>query len=142
MSHDLIILKSTDINAESARVWDVLINPEKIKQYFNGAETKTDWQVGSEIIFKHIYEKQEFNNKGIILSYDPYRLLSYTYWSAFSNTEDKPENYTTITFTFTKISTGTKLAFTQTNFINKEWYQALAAGWDIVLAKIKEIAEG
>ena len=35
----------------------------------------------------------------------------------------------------------TKLTFTQTNFKNKEWYEALETGWDMVLVKMKEIAE-
>jgi uncharacterized protein YndB with AHSA1/START domain len=141
MSLDLAILKYIDIDSSTLKVWDALINPEKIRQYFTGAEIVTDWQIGSEIIFIHNYEEKEFKNKGVILHIDPNHLLSYTYWTAFSNTEDKPENYTTITFALAEINNKIKLTLTQTNFKNEEWYQGLEIGWDTVLAKIKEIGE-
>jgi uncharacterized protein YndB with AHSA1/START domain len=141
MSPDLIIAKSIEINSSPLRVWEVLINPEMIREYFTGAETITTWDTGSEIVFIHIYEEKEFKNKGIILSFDPGHLLSYTYWTAFSNTEDIPENYSIITYTLTGIKDKTKLSLEQKNFKNIEWYKGLETGWDSVLAKIKEIAE-
>jgi hypothetical protein len=100
------------------------------------------WQVGSEITFTHIYEGKEFINKGVILNFDPNKLLRYTYWTAFSNTEDKPENYTTITYDLTEMSDKTQLRLTQTNFKSAEWYKALEIGWNQVLEKMKELAEG
>lgn len=141
MKPDPIISKSIEINASPSAVWDTLINPEKIKEYFTGVETITDWQVGSEIVFIHQYEQQEFRNKGIIFKFEKNHLLQYTYWTAFSKTEDKPENYTSITYTIALIDGKTELHFTQTNFKNKEWYEALQVGWDTVLTKIKEISE-
>ncbi len=132
MTPDLIISKSIDIYSKPSQVWDVLINPEKIKQYFTGAETLTDWQTGSEIVFIHKYEGQEFKNKGVILNCDTNQLLRYTYWTVFSICEDKPENYTTITYNLTENNDTTKLTLTQTNFKNKEWYRGLETGWDIV----------
>ena len=81
MSPNLIISKSIDINSDPSAVWDVLINPEKITQYFIGAETLTDWQIGSGIVFIHNYEGQELINKGVILDFDTDHLLRYTYWT-------------------------------------------------------------
>ena len=141
MNPDLTISKSVDINSDPSRVWDTLINPEKIKQYFTGAETVTDWQIGNQIAFIHNYKGQEFINKGVILDFAHNRLLQYTYWTAFSNTEDKPENYTTITYALAEMNHQTKLTLTQSNFKNEEWYQALEIGWNTVLTKIKEISE-
>lgn len=141
MKPDMKISKSIYINSNTSLVWDALINPEKIKEYFTGAETITDWQVGSQIVFTHKYEGQVFKNKGVILDFDTNRLLRYTYWTAFSNSVDAPENYTTITFILTEMNHATNLMLTQTNFKNQEWYRALEIGWDTVLSKIKEIAE-
>ena len=142
MSLDLVISKSIDIHATPSRVWDVLIDPKMITKYYSGAVTETDWKIGSEIIFTHIYEGKEFRNKGVILNFDPNHLLRYTYWTAFSNTEDKPENYTTITYTLTEINGKTKLGLIQTNFKDIDWYKGLEAGWNVVLEKIKELATG
>jgi uncharacterized protein YndB with AHSA1/START domain len=141
MSQDLIISKSIDINTSPDKIWEVLINPEMIAQYFPGAKTITSWKIGSEIIFLHTYEGQEFKNKGIILDFNPMHSLSYTYWTAFSKTEDKPENYTTIIFTITESNGITNLALKQSNFKNVEWYQGLEIGWHTVLSKIKELSE-
>ena len=141
MPIDLIISKSIDINSTPQAVWDVLINPEMIARYFSGAETVTNWKIGSEIIFAHNYEGKEFKNKGTILEFEPNHLLKYTYWTIFSKTEDKSENYTTITYILTDTDGKTKLSLTQTNFKNIEWFQGLEMGWDLVLAKIKELAE-
>ena len=141
MSLDLTILKSININSVPVQVWEVLTNPEMIKEYFTGAKTVTNWEIGSEIIFIHVYEGKEFINKGIILDFKPAHLLSYTYWTAFSNTEDKPENYTTIIYTLTEVNGITKLTLKQTNFKSTEWYEGLETGWNTVLSKIKEISE-
>lgn len=55
MSINLMIEKSVNIYSSPQNVWDTLINPEKIKQYFNGAETVTNWQIGGDIIFIYNY---------------------------------------------------------------------------------------
>ena len=137
----LSILKSIDINASPLKVWEVLTNPEMIRQYFTGAETITNWEIGTEIVFIHWYDEKEFRNKGVILQFLPNQVLSYTYWTAFSNTDDKPENYTTITYTLEEANGKTKLSLLQANFKNRTWYEGLQTGWDMVLDKIRAIAE-
>ena len=141
MSTELVISKSIYIFSTPSRVWEVLTNPEMITQYFTGAKTETTWEIGSEITFTHVYEGIEFKNKGVILNFEPNHLLRYTYWTDFSNSEDKPENYTRITYDVTEVDDKTKLSLTQTNFKNTEWYQALEIGWDQVLEKMRELAE-
>lgn len=142
MNPVLKISKSININSVPSLVWDALINPAKIKQYFTGAETITDWKVGSQIIFTHSYDGKVFINKGVILDFDSNRLLRYTYWTPFSNTEDKPENYTIITYFLTDRNDSTNLMLTQTNLKNEEWYLNLEIGWNTVLSKIKDLVEG
>ncbi len=137
----LSILKSIDINASPLKVWEVLTNPAMIRQYFTGAETITNWKVGTEIVFIHWYEEKELRNKGVILQFLPNQVLSYTYWTAFSGTADKPENYTTITYTLEEGNGKTTLSLLQTNFKNGPWYEGLQTGWDMVVNKIKAIAE-
>jgi uncharacterized protein YndB with AHSA1/START domain len=141
MGEELVINKSIEIHALSSRVWEVLTDPALIKQFFTGAETITNWKIDSEIFFIHLYEGKEFVNKGIILRFVPNQVLSYTYWTAFSDSEDKPENYTTISYTLQEMNGKTSLSLLQTNFRNSAWYEALKTGWDTVLLKIKDIAE-
>ena len=41
----------TIIKAPVNKVWDALINPEMVKQYFFGSDQQTDWEIGSNIIW-------------------------------------------------------------------------------------------
>lgn len=56
MNKELTVKTSIEINADKAKVWDALTNPEKIKVYLFGTETLTDWKTGSEIIFQDEYQ--------------------------------------------------------------------------------------
>ncbi|HEY5584194.1 MAG TPA: SRPBCC domain-containing protein [Ruminiclostridium sp.] len=66
MRHDLIALKSIEINAEPSRVWDVLTDPKIISEYLYGTETITDWKVESEIIFQGEFKGQKYRDMGVI----------------------------------------------------------------------------
>ena len=56
MNETFIAKTSITINAPKSKVWDALTKPELIKQYLFGTEVTTDWQVGSPIIYKGIWE--------------------------------------------------------------------------------------
>ncbi|GAB3941348.1 SRPBCC domain-containing protein [Spirosoma harenae] len=142
MRHDLIVSQSIDINASPERVWAVMTMPELIKEYLFGTETVTDWKIGNEIIFQGEYQDQSYRDKGVILENVPNRLLSYSYWSGFSGTEDKPENYSTITYTITpKDDTQTEFTWTQQGYATEAGYNHSINGMEGLLKQIKEIAE-
>lgn len=42
-------------------------DPEKIKEYLFGTEVLTDWEMGSQIIFKGEYEGQQYEDKGNVI---------------------------------------------------------------------------
>jgi uncharacterized protein YndB with AHSA1/START domain len=142
MKHELIVSKSIDINAEPSKVWEALTNPSIIKEYLFGTETITDWNVGGDIIFQGEYEGHKYRDKGIVVENDLNRLLSYRYWSGFSGLEDKPENYSLVTYALVpkgdKITTFT---WTQKGFANEDGHKHSEAGMDAFLLTIKEIVE-
>ncbi len=142
MKHDLIVSKSIDIAAEPAKVWDALTNPEIIKEYLFGTETITDWKVGSDIIFQGEYEGQKYRDKGRVVENIPNKLLSYRYWTAFSGLEDKPENYSLVTYTLTPgDNKTTTFTWTQKGFANEEGHRHSESGMVAFLQSIKEIVE-
>ncbi|MEL6841786.1 MAG: SRPBCC domain-containing protein, partial [Bacteroidota bacterium] len=98
MRHDLQIELQIEISATPAQVWDVLVNPTKIKQYLYGTEVVSDWQEGVEIVFQGEYEGQAYRDHGVIQQFEPGKHFSYTYWTGFSGLEDKPENYALVSF--------------------------------------------
>ncbi|GAB4014043.1 SRPBCC family protein [Spirosoma migulaei] len=142
MRNDLIVSQSIDITASASRVWEVLTTPDLIKEYLFGTETVTDWKVGSEIIFQGEYEEQTYRDKGVILENVPNKLLSYSYWSGFSGAEDKPENYSTITYTLRPEGDHqTEFTWTQQGYTTEEGYNHSVNGMGAFLKQIKELAE-
>ncbi|MHB1685843.1 MAG: SRPBCC family protein [Ignavibacteriaceae bacterium] len=141
MNHDLTVSKSVDINAEPSKVWNALTNPEIIKEYLFGTETVTDWKVGSEIIFQGEYDGHKYKDKGVVRENILNELLSYSYWSGFSGLEDKPENYSLVTYGLTHNNNITKLTWTQKCYANEEGHKHSESGMDDFLKRIKEIVE-
>jgi uncharacterized protein YndB with AHSA1/START domain len=142
MRDDLIVSKSIDIKATPAKVWEALTNPAIIKEYLFGTETITDWKVESEIIFQGEYNGQKYRDKGKVVENLPGKILSYRYWTAFSGLEDKPENYSLVTYTIApKDDSITNFTWTQKGFANEEGHKHSESGMDAFLASIKQIIE-
>jgi uncharacterized protein YndB with AHSA1/START domain len=142
MRHDLIVSRSIDIAAASSKVWEVLTQSERIKEYLFGTNTTTDWKEGSDILFEGEYEGTEYQDKGTILTNVIEEKISYTYWSNFSGVEDKPENYSVVTYELSETDADrTKLTWTQKGYASEEGYKHSASSIEGLLLKIKEIAE-
>lgn len=142
MNRELQVSKSIEIDSTADKVWDVLTNPEKIKIYLFGTETITDWKVGSPIIFQGEYDGQTYKDKGVVLENSKNELLKYSYWSGFSRLEDKPENYSIITYSINP-SPENKVIFTwkQEGFASEEGRDHSENGLYAMLEQIKELIE-
>jgi uncharacterized protein YndB with AHSA1/START domain len=141
MNNSLEVNKSVEIKAEPNRVWSGLTDPEKVKQYFFGTNIRSDWEKGSPIIFSGEFVGQSFEDKGTILEVDYGRSLKYDYWSGFSGLEDKPENYSTVTYTLEDLNGVTKLRLNQQGFASKEARDHSESAWEMVLTGLKELLE-
>jgi len=141
MDKELTVTTSIEINAEKAKVWDALTNPEKIKVYLFGTETLTDWKTGSEIIFQGEYQGHQYKDKGTILDIRTDELLQYSYWSGFTGLEDKTENYSLVTYKLDTTNGKTLLTLTQTGFTNEQAQQHSQTAWTNVLQQIKQMTE-
>ncbi len=141
MTNKLIVKKSIEINADKSKVWDALVNPEKIKLYLFGTETISDWKVGSAIIFQGVWEGVTYKDKGTIIEFIPEQKLKYDYWSSFSKLEDVPENYQQITFDLMNQDGKTILSLTQENVPNQAAKEHSEANWEVVLNQLKQIVE-
>ena len=127
--------------ATAAKVWEGLTNPEWVKKYFFGTNLRSDWKVGSPITFSGEWEGKTYEDKGTILEIDPPKLLKYSYWSSFSGTEDKPENYNNITYTLTEKDGETTLVITQEGVKNEEAKQHSEENWQSVFNGLKSLIE-
>ena len=142
MRNDLIISKAIKINVNITKVWDVMTNPDLIKEYLFGTQTQTDWKVGSDIYFRGEFEGEHYADHGKILEYVPNQKIVYSYWSCFSGLEDIPENYSTIKYEVKKISEEqTELTWTQQGYADETRYTHSQEGMEQFLEQIKGVAE-
>jgi uncharacterized protein YndB with AHSA1/START domain len=133
---------SVEISAGVDSVWDALINPEIIKEYLYGFDAVSDWGKGSPIIFRGEYEGQIFEDKAVITAMEPNKLFSYSYWSPFFQTDDKPENYLDYTFEISSSGYGTMLSITCGNLKSEEEVDKQREGCAIFAGNIKKAIEG
>jgi len=142
MSRGFEAVKSVTIDAPKAEVWDALTRPEKVKQYMHGTEMSTDWKEGSPISWKGEWKGKPYEDKGQVLEVQPQKRLSYTHWSPMGGSEDKPENYHTVTYELTGEDGKTTLTLRQDNNPTQEEANTMAENnWGPVLEGLKETVE-
>jgi uncharacterized protein YndB with AHSA1/START domain len=148
MSAPLIVKNSITINATAAKVWDALVNPEQTKKYMFGCETVSDWQPGSELLWRGNYAgKDMIFVKGKIVEIIPEKFLAYTTIDPNSGIADIPENYLTVTYDLKEENGQTKLTATQGDYSavgdgEKRFRETLeGGGWQPILDAIKNLLE-
>lgn len=136
--------KTVIVNANPATVWNTLTNVKLVKQWMGDEEMKleieTTWKINSPFTtrgFHHV----KFENNGIILQYEPNRILQYTHLNSVSRLEDKPENYSLISFELKPEKHQTILILTIENFPTETIYRHLSFYWMGTIEKIKIITE-
>lgn len=133
---------SIEINATPEQVWDVLTNPDLVKQYLHGTTVQADWRAGGAITWSGEWNGQQYVDKGTVLQYEPYKVMKTTHWSPMSGAEDKPENYHHVTYELAEKNGRTTLTFTQSNSPTQEAADTMIeTGWKPILQEIKKLAE-
>ncbi len=142
MNQDLIQSHSIEINTPIATVWKALTTPEIIAKYLHGTETITDWKVGSKITFQGEYEGKTYSDGGHVKAFVPNETIAYTYWSSFSGMEDKPENYSLVTYELESISPDkTKFTWITKGFSSEKEFDGSKSSMPPFLENIKAIVE-
>ena len=135
-------VKTVTIDAPRDEVWDALTKPEKVKQYMHGTNLSTDWKEGSPITWKGEWKGKPYEDKGKVLEVEPQKRLKYTHWSPMGGSEDKPENYHTVTYELNGENGKTKLTLRQDNNATQAEADKMAEeNWGPVLEGLKETAE-
>jgi uncharacterized protein YndB with AHSA1/START domain len=129
------------IHASPSSVWKALIDPEIVKKYMHGAEVDSDWEVGSPITFRGVWEGRPYEDKGTILEIIPERVLGFTFWSPLSGTDDFEDNYAHVTYHVSEYDDVTTLTITQDNLETDEAVVKAEENWINVMKNIKKILE-
>lgn len=127
------------IDCSPAIIWQVLTDTAIMPRWM-GEEMDltivTSWEVGSPIVINGFHHAA-FENKGTVLRYEPFQLLSYSHLSSMSGLADVPENYTILSF----LLNGTELTISFSNFPTEAIQKHLEFYWRGTIYRIKLIAE-
>jgi len=142
MGNKLTAETSITINADSSKVWEALTTPELIKKYLMGTNVTSEWKEGSEITYAGEYQGKTYSDKGVIKKIEKGKILQSTYWSSIGGKEDRPENYNLVTYKLSHKDGKTVVTLTQDNVNSENEKKHVSENWEMVLQKLKEVAEG
>ncbi len=138
MDQEFIAESSIDIDAPVAEVWEALVDPAIIKQYMFGSDVTSDWQEGSEMVWRGEWEGKQYEDRGIIKKIVPEEVLSYTH----SSSMDPNAKVHTITIELDGHGDHTHVFLTQDNNDSEEAQGHSKGMWDKALADMKKAVEG
>jgi uncharacterized protein YndB with AHSA1/START domain len=141
MDEKFIAKTKITIEASISRVWEALVTPNLIKQYFFGTEVISDWKEGSPIVWKGEWKGKPYEDKGVILKIEPEKLLTVTHYSPLSGIADIPENYHKLCYELTTNGNSTKIVLTQDNNGNEDEQKQSEKNWSMVLEGLKKLLE-
>lgn len=134
---------SISINSPVERVWQALASPELVQQYLHGTMMHADWHEGGTITWRGDWHGTPYEDKGVILRFEPLRVISTSHWSPLSGMEDKPENYHVVTYELAEHDNQTTLTLTQSSSPTQQDADSLIEnGWKPVLQALKQLVEG
>jgi uncharacterized protein YndB with AHSA1/START domain len=136
--------KMVHIHASPSGVWQSLTIPEQMNAWMmpdSKIDILTEWKVGGPIIMRGHMNGKDFENRGIVLKFEPESALRYTHLSSISRLADRPENHSIIDFKLNPAQDQTGLELTLSNFPNQSIYKHLAFYWNVTLEVLKRLVE-
>ena len=136
--------RTISINAPHAKVWEYLTDPNLMKKWMGdhemNIEISTDWVVGNPVLIKGFHHVN-FENKGIVLQFDPQKMIQYTHLSSISRLTDRNENYCIITFLLKADKEYTLLTIRIENFPTESIYKHMNFYWQGTATVLKNFIE-
>ena len=132
MAETFVAHVSVTIRAPSAKVWDALVNPEKIKQYMPVTNVVSEWHQGSTIVWTSEFLGKTFEVRGTVLRLEPERLLEYDHSRPIfrsSGASHSPENYQRVRIELSGEGAQTTLSVTKRNNLNTRELEHSAGEW-------------
>lgn len=144
----------TYIHTTPEELWRALTEPAFTVRYW-GAELKSDWKVGSPVLWREEQFWGEFRDLGqVVLESEPHRKLSYSWhnyqpefkemfgWTDERFAELTAEKRSKVTFEIEPEGPVVKLTVTHDGFEpGSEMLRAISGGWPGILANLKTLLE-
>ena len=143
----LFVDKTIEINASSAKVWDVITKKEFTDQWTNefmaDMTVESDWKIGSAVVWKDISGKVVV--EGNVTRIKPAKFLRFTTFDVETGRIPAGEE-DGITFELAGHEGKTKLHVSHGDFAvmkeGQKYYDMTMDAWNKIVPKIKKLAEG
>jgi uncharacterized protein YndB with AHSA1/START domain len=128
----------TYIETTPERLWEALTDSAFTKQYWFGAEVRSDWKVGSAFA---LLLDGEVTDSGEILEADPPRRLAYSFkHHKFEELRGEPTSR--VVFTLEPFGALVRLTVVHDGFVEGGKYLgAISNGWPAILSGLKSLLE-
>ena len=128
----------TYIETTPEKLWQALTSSEFTRQYWFGAEVRSDWKVGSPFA---LTLEGEVTDSGEILEADPPRRLSYSFkHQKFEELRGEP--ISRVVFTLQPFGKLVKLTVTHEGFgVGSKLLDGISKGWPAILSGLKSLLE-
>jgi uncharacterized protein YndB with AHSA1/START domain len=134
--------KQVEINCNVETLWAILTKAEYTKQYMFNCAVGTDWKVGSDVHWEGEFNGVRAFQKGKVISITPGQQVTYSTIDSNGPLEDIPSNYIHVSYTLHDINGISHLTISNETFDDStERMSHIKQGWDMVIDKIKEVAE-
>lgn len=145
-----VVTNTIAINAPIEKVWNALVDPNETKKYMFDCETVSDWNTGSELLWRGSYEGKEMVFvSGYVLEINAPSHLKYSVIDPNAAYPKTPENHLNVTYALSEKDGVTTLTVSQDGFEGaadgeKRYTEVYnkGEGWQPVLQEIKKVAEG
>lgn len=130
----------TYIRTTAEKLWQALTDPEFNRQYWFGAQQKSDWKQGSP--WQLVFADARVADTGEIIDIDPLRLIVIKWRNEFMP-ELKAEGYTRVTMAIEPDGEVMKLTITHEAERDGEHklIDKVQSGWPLILASLKSLLE-
>lgn len=138
-----IVEIETTIAASADAVWRAMTAADTA--LFPDARVETDWRVGHPIRFSGTWKGKAYSDRGEVVAADPGAKLTFTHWRPLSGTEDRPENYHTVSYVLSAEADGTRVRLSQFNHaaadVDDKTRKDYTANWRMMLDHLKHVVE-
>jgi len=133
---------SVKIHARPEQVWEALTDPERVRQYMEGAHVRSTWAAGSPITWEGEHRGRPFRDHGKVLRAESCRVLEYTHWSSSQGEPDQPENHHTVMIELEARGDGmTHVTLAQDGNASEEARERSEENWRRMLNGLRDVAE-
>jgi uncharacterized protein YndB with AHSA1/START domain len=127
-----------------AVVWNHLVNVNSMREWLGGddysVEVETTWMRGSPIVIRGTHHLP-FENRGVVLAFQPCEEVSFTHLSSLSRLPDQSSSYTKLRFAVHAEGHRTVLKFEASGFPSMSIYRHLQFYWAGTLGAFRRYAE-